>query len=50
MADAFVELVFPPGGAFQFAGFVPFFLNAFGVIRVGVDVVEGFGGQEFYLP
>ena len=37
VADSLVKLVFPPGGAFEFSGFVAFFANAFGGVGVGVD-------------
>ena len=44
VAGAFVELVFPPGCAFQLPGFVAFFANAFAGIGVGIDFEIGFGG------
>lgn len=50
VADAFVELVFPPGRAFEFSGFVPFFANVFGGFGVRLDFKVGFGGHGFYLP
>ena len=46
VAGAFVELVFPPGCAFEYAGFVAFFANAFGGIGVGADFEVGFGGHN----
>ena len=45
MADALVELVFPPWCAFKFPGFVAFFANAFGGIGVWIDFEVGFGGH-----
>jgi len=39
MAGAFVELVFPPGGAFEFSGFVAFFADSFRCVGIGVGVV-----------
>ena len=46
VAGAFVELVFPPGRAFEFSGFFPFFANAFSGFGVGVDFKVGFGGHK----
>ena len=43
VAGAFVELVFPPWGAFEFSGFVAFFANAFGSIGIRIDFEVGFG-------
>lgn len=37
VAGAFVELVFPPWGAFEFSGFIAFFAYAFGIVGVGAD-------------
>ena len=42
-----MELVFPPGGAFEYAGFVAFFANVFGGIGVWIDFEVGFGGHYF---
>ena len=50
VAGALVELIFPPGCAFEFAGFFAFFANTFGVVGVGADFEVLFARQIFYLP
>lgn len=50
VAAAFVELLFPPGRAFEGAGFVPLLANPFGGFGIRVDFEVGFEGHDFYLP
>ncbi len=48
VADAFVELVFPPGRFFKFAGFVALFANALGGFGVRADFVIRFASHKFF--